>query len=290
MIYFHANAEDVVLSHELLDYMRALLRINVVAVEYPGYGLYTEKNQKRYTYPKPINPNLKQKFLDLHQRKKKNPPNYAKEARLGSNNLSDDSDGISALSDGIDFEDESSEIIAGLGCRPSYNTQVRRDEFDPYEPYNDHVFESNEENILDDAVYIYDYFHKVLGIEEKNIIIFGRSMGSGAATHVCSIRNPGALLLMSSFKSIRSIAQDQAGKILKYLIQDRFNNIEKIEKVKCPTFLVHGMKDNLIPFTHSKELHDKCGGPSSLIMPTKMDHNDFDFCEDLITPFYHFLR
>ena len=115
-------------------------------------------------------------------------------------------------------------------------------------------------------------------------------MGSGAATHVSSVRTPGALLLMSSFKSIQSIAQDQAGTVLKHLISERFNNIEKIKSVMCPTFLVHGMQDNLIPYTHSKELHDKCGGPCSLIMPAKMDHNDFDFCEDLITPFYHFLR
>jgi len=47
MIYFHANAEDIVLANELLDYMRSLLRVNVVAVEYPGYGLYTEEFQKR---------------------------------------------------------------------------------------------------------------------------------------------------------------------------------------------------------------------------------------------------
>jgi hypothetical protein len=44
MIYFHANAEDIVLSHELLDYLRALLRINVIAVEYAGYGLYSEEH------------------------------------------------------------------------------------------------------------------------------------------------------------------------------------------------------------------------------------------------------
>lgn len=130
----------------------------------------------------------------------------------------------------------------------------------------------------------------MLGIEEKNIIIFGRSMGSGPATHVCSLRKPAGLLLMSSFKSIRSIAEDQAGKFLKYLILDRFNNVEKIKKVTCPTFLVHGMKDNLIPFGHSQELMKNCGGPCSLIMPPNMDHNDFDFCEDLITPFFHFLR
>jgi hypothetical protein len=27
-----------------------------------------------------------------------------------------------------------------------------------------------------------------------------------------------------------------------------------------------------------------------LVLPTRMDHNDFDFCEDLITPFYHFMK
>ena len=58
----------------------------------------------------------------------------------------------------------------------------------------------------------------MLGIDEKDIIIFGRSMGSGPATHIASVRKPGALLLMSSFKSIRSIAEDQAGKYLKFLI------------------------------------------------------------------------
>ena len=49
LIYFHGNAEDVGLATELLDYIRALLRvilihlqiqIHVLAVEYPGYGIY----------------------------------------------------------------------------------------------------------------------------------------------------------------------------------------------------------------------------------------------------------
>lgn len=77
-----------------------------------------------------------------------------------------------------------------------------------HESYNETVFDSNEENILDDALYVYDYLNMVLGIEEQNIIIFGRSMGSGPATHIASKRKPGALLLMSSYKSIRGIAED----------------------------------------------------------------------------------
>lgn len=87
-----------------------------------------------------------------------------------------------------------------------HNPKIDASLFDPYEPYNNNVFESNEENVLDDAEYVYDYLTQVIGIEEKNLLIFGRSMGSGPATHITSVRSPGGLLLMSSFKSIQSIA------------------------------------------------------------------------------------
>ena len=68
------------------------------------------------------------------------------------------------------------------------------------------MFEANEDNILNDAVYVYDYVNQVLGVDQENIIVFGRSMGSGPATHVASVRRPAALLLMSPFKSIRAVA------------------------------------------------------------------------------------
>jgi pimeloyl-ACP methyl ester carboxylesterase len=70
------------------------------------------------------------------------------------------------------------------------------------------VFEPCEDTVLNDALYVYDYFNKVLGIEEKDIILFGRSMGTGVATHIASLRNPGCSLIMSAYKSIRAIAHD----------------------------------------------------------------------------------
>jgi hypothetical protein len=39
-VYFHGNGEDIYLSKELLKHLRNTLKINVLAVEYPGYGLY----------------------------------------------------------------------------------------------------------------------------------------------------------------------------------------------------------------------------------------------------------
>ena len=44
MMYFHGNAEDIGLSYEMLDHLRSSLKINVLAIEYPGYGIYNDKN------------------------------------------------------------------------------------------------------------------------------------------------------------------------------------------------------------------------------------------------------
>jgi len=43
VIYFHGNAEDLGLAYELLDHLKSSLKVHVLAVEYPGYGIYPGK-------------------------------------------------------------------------------------------------------------------------------------------------------------------------------------------------------------------------------------------------------
>ena len=43
MLYFHGNAEDVGLTAELLEHLMPALKIHIIAVEYPGYGVYRSK-------------------------------------------------------------------------------------------------------------------------------------------------------------------------------------------------------------------------------------------------------
>jgi hypothetical protein len=40
ILFFHGNAEDIGISYEMLDHLRDSLKINILAVEYPGYGIY----------------------------------------------------------------------------------------------------------------------------------------------------------------------------------------------------------------------------------------------------------
>ena len=148
LIYFHANAEDIVLAKELLDYIRVLLRVNVLAVEYPGYGIYTDEFQKRYNYPAGATMHLKKKFTDIDQKT----VNYAKEARLKRSSVTSNNKTSNDLTIGEDS------VYGGGNNWKNGDEKLNADTlYDPYEPYNQNVFESCEDNILDDSEYVFDY-------------------------------------------------------------------------------------------------------------------------------------
>ena len=154
IIFFHGNAEDLGISYEMLDHMRTALRINMLAVEYPRYGIY------------------------------------------------DDPEGPS------------------------------------------------EEKIYRDSELVYNFVQKVAKLRERDIILLGRSLGSGPATHIASKYEPGGLILMSPYTSIKSVASNKVG-FLSFLLVQQFDNLSRMDNVRCPTFIVHGQKDRLIPIDHA---------------------------------------
>ena len=57
----------------------------------------------------------------------------------------------------------------------------------------------------------------------------------------------------------------------------------------CPTLLIHGKKDEFVPWQHSQALFNNAGGPCSFMLSDEMTHDSFDFVEDLTQPIYFFL-
>lgn len=109
-----------------------------------------------------------------------------------------------------------------------------------YPGYGLYVGETNSDKILRDALYVYDHLTLHQGVSESDVIVFGRSIGCSPASYVSSQRNPGALMLMSPFKSIKELARDLVGWMLSLAIAERFRNIDLIKEVKCPVFIIHG--------------------------------------------------
>ena len=61
-----------------------------------------------------------------------------------------------------------------------------------------------------------------------------------------------------------------------------------MHRVTCPTFIVHGKQDTLIPISHARELKERCFGPCTLREPFRMTHNRYDAYEDIIRPLMSF--
>ena len=98
-------------------------------------------------------------------------------------------------------------------------------------------------------------------MQEKNllpseVILCGRSIGSGPTVELASRAEVGGVILQSAFTSCIRVAYD-----VKYTAFDAFCNVKKIHKVKCPVLIVHGTRDDVVPCLHGKELYKLCRRP-----------------------------
>lgn len=138
--------------------------------------------------------------------------------------------------------------------------------------------EKDADKVLHDCLSVFDYLTCVMGVAHEDILLFGRSIGSSPSCFIAQERpNVGALILMSPFKSLREIARDHVGKLLSYLLAERYRNIDLITRVRCPALIIHGQKDMTIDVNHAQALQDNCGSLCKLVIREEMDHNIFNF-------------
>jgi len=122
-----------------------------------------------------------------------------------------------------------------------------------YRGYGKSVGPRTEENLFKDARYIFDQL--AITYSKEQIIIYGRSLGSGIASSVASNISPKLLILETPYFSIGRMAAEQmpflpTNLVLKY----KFRSDLFLPKVTCPIYVFHGTEDELIPYQHAVDL------------------------------------
>ena len=148
--------------------------------------------------------------------------------------------------------------------------------------------------MIQDAEQIIDYASRPDGLNYpiENIILVGKSLGTGVTVQAAA-KYPllKAIILISAFTSIRDVAKIIAGSISKLVIPDIFRSIDVIHEIKSPMLFIHGVKDELIPYSHSIDLHKSCGSSKKkLELRESMDHNRVHFDKDIFFPIQKFLN
>jgi abhydrolase domain-containing protein 17 len=139
-----------------------------------------------------------------------------------------------------------------------------------YQGYGQSSGTPSETNAYADINAAYSYLTQNLQIPAQQILVYGRSIGSGPSVDLASRQPVGGLILESPFLSIsRFLASFNVFPF------DKFPNLAKIKQVKSPVLIMHGRKDQVIPFAQGEELYNAANPPKQNLWIDTAGHNDF---------------
>jgi hypothetical protein len=130
-----------------------------------------------------------------------------------------------------------------------------------------------ESILLNDAQTVYKWLSKEY--PEQQIVVYGRSLGSGIGARLASWNDPRMLILDSPYFSFyHQIRQYGWWLPLRYLLRYHLRTDQFLKKVTCPIYIIHGNKDRLISYAQGKRLHEISADRSTLITIEGGGHNN----------------
>ena len=134
---------------------------------------------------------------------------------------------------------------------------------------------SEEGTYLDGEAAI-ELIRKKLGADaEKKIVLFGRSLGAAIAAEMATRFASQGLILESPFISIAEMARVMFPLLpIGPFLQTRYDVREKIRKLKVPLLVLHGERDEIVPFEHGRTVFDAAPEPKTFFAIAAASHND----------------
>lgn len=123
-----------------------------------------------------------------------------------------------------------------------------------YRSYSGSTGKPSEPDNIADAHLAWDYLVS-LGIDERDIVLYGESLGTGVAVQVATKRQPRALILEAPYSSLVDIGAWRFPYLpVRRLMEARYESAEYIDKVTAPILVVHGEADGIVPIRFGRKL------------------------------------
>src|SRR6266853_3398318 len=140
-----------------------------------------------------------------------------------------------------------------------------------YEGYGTSEGKATEKAVYEDAAAAYEFLALDLHTAPDNIIIFGRSVGTGPAAYIAARRPSAGLILQSPFVSAFRVLTR-----VPLLPFDKFPNYKYIRHVHSPVLIMHSRGDSVIAFWHGQKMFDLANEPKHAFWAQNADHNEMD--------------
>nr|XP_043614519.1 alpha/beta hydrolase domain-containing protein 17B-like [Erigeron canadensis] len=141
-----------------------------------------------------------------------------------------------------------------LFCQLSLHLKVNLMGYD-YTGYGQSSGKPSEQNTYADIEAVYTCLEETYGVKEEDVILYGQSVGSGPTLELAS--------RLSRLRAVVLHSPIMSGLRVMYPVKrtywfDIYKNIDKIPLVRCPVLVIHGTDDDVVDYSHGKQLWELC--------------------------------
>ena len=144
-----------------------------------------------------------------------------------------------------------------------------------YRGYGGSSGSPSEEGLIADARAAYDF--AVERYEAKRLALWGESLGAGVAVALAAERPVGRVVLEAPFTSAADVAAGVYPFVpVRLLMKDQFRSDERIGAVTAPVLIMHGERDNVVPFRLGERLFEMVRSPKRFVRFREGGHEGLD--------------
>ena len=157
-----------------------------------------------------------------------------------------------------------------------------------YRGFSGNAGNPTESGLYEDANFAKIWLNKN-GVKDKDIIIYGESLGTAVAIDLASRYNFSGIILESPFTSMLDLAQKYYPIFpVKLILKDRYESRKKLNDIKSPVLVMHGKKDKIVPFYMGEQILEALSSPKFSYFNDNDDHM-MEYNEDLLGSIKNFL-
>jgi fermentation-respiration switch protein FrsA (DUF1100 family) len=143
-----------------------------------------------------------------------------------------------------------------------------------YRGYAKSTGKPNEQGIYLDGEAAINYAIQNLGYAENEISILGRSLGSAVAVHIAQNRKFRNIILITPLTSGSDMAVAMGLGLFKFMAGNSYNSLEKINQLQSRLLIIHGDRDEVVPYFMGTRLYEEFKGEKFLVTIENGRHND----------------
>ncbi len=142
-----------------------------------------------------------------------------------------------------------------------------------YRGYGKSTGSRNEKTLHEDAQHIYKRLKQEWS--EDQIIIYGRSLGSGLACQLAANNKAKMLILETPFYSLQSMASWRFPFLpTRLLVRYEMLNWKKLQEAEMPIHIFHGTEDGVVPYWSGEKLYESVKDKATLTTIKGAQHNN----------------